>query len=378
MRVRSRVERLRRCALFVAIAAAQFGAFETGLRVWGSSEAAPSFQGLFVSDPDVGFRLKPGARTQFATAEFKTDIAVNNAGVRDDQDLGPKPRGERRIVVLGDSLVLAVQVPQRAAFPEVLERRLNDRSPSAPYRVVNAGVQGYGPVQELLWFKKFGASLEPDVVVVTVFVGNDAEDAYASRALLGAGQQLRHEKLRETLTNAVRRLVRRSMVLQIVRARANAVTARFERRAPAAPPYQIYAAAPLPWVDEALAVAVDCVRQIAAHAKTLGARTVIVLMPARFQLDDADHERLRQAVADAGGALVRDAATARFAAALSELGLPLLDLLPALRGAGRGSELFFERNVHLTVRGHEIVAATVESFLDRHGARDSSTRDRAR
>lgn len=369
--------RLRRLALFGAILAVQFGAFEAGLRLWGSSEAAPSFQGLFVSDPDVGFRLQPGARIQFATREFKTDIAINNAGVRDDDDLGPKGADERRIVILGDSLVMSVQVPQRAAFPELLERRLNQRSSSPSYRVLNAGVQGYGPVQELLWFRKFGAGLQPDVVIVTVFVANDAEDAYASRVALNPEQQSQQDRLQETLTIALRRTVRRSMVLQIIRARANAVLGHFRPRAAAAPPYQSYAADPLPWVNDAFAIAADCVRQIAAHAETLGARTMVVLMPARFQLVDADYENLRRAVADAHGELVRDAATDRFAAALNGLGLPVLDLLPALRNGGPGIDLFFQYNVHLTPRGHEVVAAALETFLDRHRP-DAAIRDPGR
>ena len=376
--VQFQLRHLRRLALFGAVVVAQFGVFEAGLRVWGSSEAAPSFQGLFMPDPDVGFRLKPGARIHFATAEFKTDIAINNAGVRDDEDLGPKRPGERRIVFLGDSLVLSVQVPQRQAFPELLERRLNQRPSSSSYRVLNAGVQGYGPVQELLWFRKFGAGLEPDVVVVTVFVGNDAEDAYVSRLVLNPEQQSRGDKLRETLTLNLRRTVRQSMVLQIVRARANAVSAHFQPRATAAPPYQSYARNPLPWVEDGFAIAVDCVRQIAAHAETLGARTVVVLMPARFQLVDADYERMRLAVANAHGELVRDAATDRFAAGLNQLGLPVLDLLPALRSAGPGSDLFFQQNVHLTPRGHETVAAALETFLERHGLPDPAIRDQGR
>ena len=53
----------RRVAAFGLIALAQFGIFEAALRTWGSSEAAPSFQGLFENDPVIGYRLKPHART---------------------------------------------------------------------------------------------------------------------------------------------------------------------------------------------------------------------------------------------------------------------------------------------------------------------------
>ena len=92
--------RLRRALLFLAIAAAQFALFETALRVWGHSEAAPAFQAIFMPDPVIGYRLRPGARTRFVTAEFDTEIAINAQGVRDDGPIGPKPANERRIIHL--------------------------------------------------------------------------------------------------------------------------------------------------------------------------------------------------------------------------------------------------------------------------------------
>src|SRR3970282_2867693 len=103
------LQRLRRATVFMVVLAVQFGLFEVALRTWGSSEAAPAFQGLFIADPDIGFRLKPGARVRFTTAEFDTEIAINGAGVRDDEEIGPKAPNERRILILGDSLVLSVQ-----------------------------------------------------------------------------------------------------------------------------------------------------------------------------------------------------------------------------------------------------------------------------
>jgi len=112
--------RVRHVLFFAAIAAAQFGILEIALRTWGSSEAAPAFQGLFEGDPRIGYRLKPRASVRFATAEFETDIAINGAGVRDDEEIGPKQPDEKRIVVLGDSLVLSVQVPLAQTFGELL------------------------------------------------------------------------------------------------------------------------------------------------------------------------------------------------------------------------------------------------------------------
>ena len=109
---------------------------------------------------------------------------------------------------------------------------------------------------------------------------------------------------------------------------------------------------------------------MAADAAAAGARTAVVLMPARFQVDDADYGRLREAVAQAGGELVRDAATERFASALDEVPVPRFDALPALRRALPGPDVFFQQTVHLTPRGHEIVAGALERFLRESGLLD--------
>ena len=86
-------------------------------------------------------------------------------------------------------------------------------------------------------------------------------------------------------------------------------------------------------------------------------------MPARFQIDDPDYGRLKAIVAEAGGNLVRDAATERFDAALAPVSVPRLDLLPGLRAARPGPDLFFQTNVHLTRRGHEVVAEALGRFI---------------
>jgi hypothetical protein len=94
---------------------------------------------------------------------------------------------------------------------------------------------------------------------------------------------------------------------------------------------------------------------------------MVMLVPARFQVDDPDYGRLKTAVAQAGGELVRDAATERFHAALADVPLPRLDVLPPLRAALPGQDVFFQQTVHLTPRGHEIVAEAMERFIREKG-----------
>jgi lysophospholipase L1-like esterase len=359
--------RVRHVLFFAAIAAAQFGIFEIALRTWGSSEAAPAFQGLFEGDPRIGYRLKPRASVRFATAEFETDIAINGAGVRDDEEIGPKQPDEKRIVVLGDSLVLSVQVPLAQTFGELLEKRLNADTAAGRYRVINAGVQGYGPVEEALFFESLADTVQPDLVLVTVFVGNDAEEAFQSFSKLGGPGSGGMVAARDTLRTHLRRLVRRSMVLQVVRLRVNMVLGRLGfSLTPPEPPLQSYAASPAPRIREGLAVARRSIEHIMATASRVNARTAVVLMPARFQVDDADYGRLRTAVANAGGELIRDAAAERFEEALAPVNVPRLDLLPVLRATLPGPDVFFQTNVHLTPHGHQVVADAIARFIRDH------------
>src|SRR5713101_1932659 len=137
----------RRVLVCVVILVIEFATLEAALRIYGGSEAAQSFQSIIMQDPRVGHRLKPGARTRYTTVEFSTDIAINAQGVRDDRDIGPKAPDERRVLVLGDSLVLSVQVPLASTFCKRLEARLAAADRSHHWRVINGGVQGYGPVK---------------------------------------------------------------------------------------------------------------------------------------------------------------------------------------------------------------------------------------
>jgi lysophospholipase L1-like esterase len=373
-----------RILLFAAIMLVQFGLFEAGMRLYAGSEAAPVFQQLFMRDPAIGVRLRPGASARFRTAEFETDIVVNSSGVRDGE-IGPKPRGERRIVVLGDSIVLAVQVQAAETFCARLQERLNGRrAPGGPsYRVINAGVQGYGPVEELSFFEHVASRFEADVVLVAVYVGNDAMEAHDSGdAVLprSASEQAIASAVAAATTRPspwplwMRRLVRRSMVLQTVRLRMRTLLERYSNAHPIDRALTMYLPVLPAGMERGLDVTRECIRRIASLAAARGATTGIVLVPARFQIDDENYESLEAIVAESDQELVRDAASARFASALSGLGLPIADTLPALRAAAGETRVFMRSTAHFTRDGHEVVADALAAFLRDSGLLDGSGR----
>jgi hypothetical protein len=170
----------------------------------------------------------------------------------------------------------------------------------------------------------------------------------------------------EARTMFVRRLVRSSMVLQIVRSRYDQLGERLKGAVPE-PGLLTYLADPPARVAQGLEVTRRALGLIADRAATRGARTAIVLMPARFQVNDTDYGYLAEATRQAGGTLIRDAGTDRYRDALAPLGVPMFDLLPALKAQPNRANLFFERNVHLTPRGHRVVADALLQFLETSG-----------
>jgi hypothetical protein len=292
-------------ALAAVILAAEFALLEGGLRLYGAMEGSTTFQFLFMDDPDVGIRLRPGAAVRYTTVEFTTDIAINAQGVRDDAPIGPKAANERRIVLLGDSLVLSVQVELAETFGKQLEGRLNASGGPDRWRVINAGVQGYGPVDMWLFYDRVVSAFDPDLVVVVAFVGNDAVEAADMAESLETGRPV---AAADPSVRRIRRIVRSSVVLQSARVRWDQLRSKVSLGTPERP-LATYLTDPPPLIRRGLEASREAFGRIAAKAREDGAQTAIVLMPARLQVNDDDFGNLAAAVR-AAGTVRRPSATA--------------------------------------------------------------------
>jgi hypothetical protein len=104
-------------------------------------------------------------------------VTLNARGYR-GRDLALPKRPERtRVVVLGDSIAFGYGVADEETFPHLLDARDNG------IEVLNLGVEGYGPGQELLVLRHEGLRHEPDVVLLAVCLRNDFVDAVLPVAL---------------------------------------------------------------------------------------------------------------------------------------------------------------------------------------------------
>jgi hypothetical protein len=122
-------------------------------------------------DPAFGFHFEPHATIrQTNLFGFCVEQQANSLGFLDREPERDLPTGTRRIVVLGDSFVEAVQVPIAAKSHVLLEERLRARG--VPVAISAFGMSGCGTSNELAFYDHFGRSLKPDLVVV-IFVSND-------------------------------------------------------------------------------------------------------------------------------------------------------------------------------------------------------------
>jgi lysophospholipase L1-like esterase len=146
-------------------------------------------QFLLVDNPPGQFRRHP-TRAFEHQPHFKgrdrlaNPIVINSMGLRDEEYPLAKPEGVYRIFVLGDSIAFGDGLPAAQAFPDTLERILNEKRPPK-VEVLNGGIRGYNTYQESLLLKEVGLKYQPDLVVLA-YALNDSEPFSNQAGLIDA------------------------------------------------------------------------------------------------------------------------------------------------------------------------------------------------
>ena len=130
----------------------------------------PSF--VFYEDSYNRFRGKPGA------PDF--DSHLNSRGFKDLEYKQQKKNGVYRIAGIGDSFAFGV-VPYRYVYLTRLEEILAENWKRT--EVINMGIVKTGPNEYLALLVNEGLDLNPDMVLVSFFIGNDFQQKRAERKL---------------------------------------------------------------------------------------------------------------------------------------------------------------------------------------------------
>jgi hypothetical protein len=379
---RSRPARLgRRLAIGLAALAGVVALAEIGIRTLWPQPAFYAAPGLYAADPLVGHRMRPGLRGVIGNfAEFTTHVRINRLGIR-GPEIGPHREGVLRILVLGDSFAFGTGVEEGDAFPARLAAELTRQG--IPAEGVNAGIGGYGVPDEVAWYEHYGVQVDPDVIVLAVFTGNDLQDAAPDRPKLFVvdGDILDEHELRRPalfhwlfqhsqlfalckhlLPQAIDRPLRRALHLPepgAVRGLRGEM-ALYDRRS-------------LPEAEREGAASERAIRHLQdlTRARSAALRQSLpilaLLLPSNLQADDRAWEgALRQLrIGPAQRAqLDRTLPNAVFSRVLRRCGVPVLDVTPGFsRAIRRGEVLFFPFDQHYTVLGHRRIAEAAAVFL---------------
>jgi SGNH hydrolase-like domain, acetyltransferase AlgX len=138
------------------------------------------YPAMFEDSDYLPYRLRRGYRGRLATDEFDTIIRINSRGYRGDE-FAPGADDAFRILVIGDSFTFGWGVEDTETYASRLQQLLlSSGRTSRRVEVVNAGFAAcYSPDTYYLYMKREGLALDPDLIVVGVYVGNDLDSPAA-------------------------------------------------------------------------------------------------------------------------------------------------------------------------------------------------------
>lgn len=145
---------------------------------WTAETAlGPRYRGIYQLDDRVLFKFIPERRSTMTRAQINGGDVVSHA-INSDGFRGPELQAtgaSKRIVIYGDSFIHASYSPWEETFAAQLQGRVSEIAGES-IEVINAGVSSYGPDQILLKMETELPQLDPDLVVVSIFAGNDFGD----------------------------------------------------------------------------------------------------------------------------------------------------------------------------------------------------------
>jgi lysophospholipase L1-like esterase len=143
-----------------------FGMTEATFRIY--SLVNPTF--IFYDSSYNRYRGKPLSPSQGGN--------LNSQGFRGAEYTQVKPANTYRIISLGDSFTFGI-VPVQYNYNSRIERQLNRKltDQGKQFQLINMGIPGIGPREYLALLTNEGIQLNPDMVMVSLFIGNDLLEA---------------------------------------------------------------------------------------------------------------------------------------------------------------------------------------------------------
>ncbi len=317
-------------------------------------------------DDGLGWRHAPDLDTRVNTGEREVRLLTDGNGHRVGPEPAP-PQPSYRLLALGDSYLVALQVEYSQTFAALAARRLT-RDLGEPVEIVNAGVGGWSPNQYLLEARHELKRRRYDYLLVFFYLGNDIQSVriehfaprrpVARHALRWPRRATRQEIVGGLLYPLNDYLETRSHLFLLFKHRLTFVLMRLGLSARGFPSGMLRQEAQAArWT-----VSAELCHSIAEEAEV---PVLFVLLPGICDVDLEVAEVTARAVGLRPAEIDPDQPSRRMADELGRRGLAVLDLTPRLRaahGAGR-RDLFGRVDIHYDVGGHQVVAEALSTHL---------------
>lgn len=339
--------------------------------------------GMYVATADGDIALQPGYRGTLKV-DTETKVAINSLGMR-GPELPPARDGERRLLVLGDSMVWGYGVEAEQALPARLAAAMAAQLPGVV--VGNGGVPGYGSKHVAQHLPRLDRAFGADAFLVCVCLGNDAMDDLQPERTVFAGLMLQGPWARLVAASWRGRLAYRSRAALWFESwlfqnhpQSSLLTvvppdAAESERLFGVPIDRAFAGLFLDVVDKntswqqgappvvprllATLRSSLLAMQLAADGRPL----VLLLLPTSWQvLPDRWHAKLRELGFDPAG-FERGTWQRRCREVADELGIPMFDATPILEVTADPLAQFVSDGAHYSAAGHEALAQWLASAL---------------
>lgn len=348
--------------------------FEITARLLNLYPEYGSTKGMFQNDEVLDYRMTPNFRGKFSRQEFKLEISTNSLGLR-DVEYGEKKNNELRILALGDSFVWgAYGTELNQTFVKILERKLNEKSRSLRYQVINAGVPGYGTDQEFLYLKDRGYKLKPDLILVNLFVGNDFLDNVQSGEMIVKNGALFTNKTRIKLGEKIRtflltnshsyRIMERSMLNLFGNFIQKYVRGKIQQDDYQA---QLFLKPVNKDITQQTIKTEEVLKETKLYTNSNNMTFVIVLIPLNYQVDnnlkqifiENNYNQNQQYDMEQPQKIINEWAVKN--------NVTVIDLLPHLKKLNKDNDFYWKFNPHFNVKGNEIVGDIIYKELTKKG-----------
>jgi hypothetical protein len=330
---------------------------------------------IFAPSETMPYELAPGAVDTFVTWEFRVPIRINSLGYRGDE-FPMKKTARLRILAIGDSFTFGYAVTAAEAYPNVVERELRSRLETDDIEVINAGFAACQyPDTYYLYLRNRGLALDPDLITVGVFVGNDLDHDLANGQVWpevdADGLPLRIEDTTAHVENGYwvsrNRLLRYRLPVVRDSHIAQAVISVLKRAGSEKPRtfnQWMYRRDYEERTTEAVAKVEKLLSAMASLAGARGIPIVFVVMPTREQIYPEDYD-FSEYPFMAGYDL--DKPQRVLSEYFESHGLIGLDLLPFMRQAPHDSLLYYAVDQHWNERGNALAGRAIADFLIERG-----------